>query len=36
MLMNRLLHPTVLRLKALGGTVDGEARLCLWRAHLSR
>lgn len=35
-LMNRLLHPTVMRLKTLAGTADGEARLSLWRAHLSR
>ena len=33
-LMNRLLHPTVLRLKTLAGTADGEARLALWRSHL--
>ncbi len=34
LLMNRLLHPTVLRLKTLAGTADGEARLALWRSHL--
>jgi glutamyl-tRNA reductase len=36
LLMNRSLHPTMLRLKALAGSPEGDARLSQWRAHLSR
>jgi glutamyl-tRNA reductase len=34
LLMNRLLHPTLLRLKTLASTAEGETRLSEWRAHL--
>jgi len=34
LLMNRLLHHTLVRLKTLAGTAEGEARLAQWRAHL--
>ena len=34
LLMNRLLHPTLLRLKTLAGTAEGETRLSEWRARL--
>lgn len=34
LLTNRLLHHTMIRLKTLAGTAEGEARLARWRAHL--
>ena len=33
LLMNRLLHHTMVRLKSLAGTAEGEARLSQWRAR---
>ena len=33
LLMNRLLHHTMIRLKSLAGTAEGEARLSQWRAR---
>jgi glutamyl-tRNA reductase len=33
-LMNRILHPAILRLKTLAGNPEGDARLSQWRAQL--
>ena len=32
--MNRILHPTLLRLKTLAGNPEGDVRLSQWRAQL--
>ncbi len=36
LLMKRLLHPTMVRLKTLAGSPEGDAQLSQWRAHLMR
>jgi glutamyl-tRNA reductase len=33
LMVNRILHPTLLRLKTLAGTAEGETRLSEWRAQ---